>query len=309
MEANWTSKIDRAREHLDSLADEERIFLAESPYHVETSREGNDVVVRVRDLAPIPSRLPLIVGDAIHNARSALDHLVMGLAERGQGSLGRAPTTESEERRLSFPVTESDAGFQKWVRDVEPYVSHSAIAVIKALQSSRLLEQFENDHRPLEKDEKEACHLLNPLVRLHRLDNIDKHRRLALSLWFPGAVEQGAAEPEFDDADQVSEPVTDPKILAMLDDAIRRESEDPTFADFFFLPGPIAEGSEVGRYMRADRGRVVDDTQVRASLRIVLVEPGITGRFPGAPPVQRAVTDLVDAAEGACAFVENHLAG
>jgi hypothetical protein len=307
MESSWRTKIARAREHLESLTQEVSIFLAAAPYRVETSREGNDVVVRVHDLARIPPRLSLIVGDAAHNARSALDHLVMDLAERGKGTLGRRPTSDAEERRLYFPVSNDHPGFRKWAATAELYLSTSALAAIEAAQGHRLLEEIEKDHGPLEESERQAYQLLDPLARLHRLDNHDKHRRVALSLWFPGTVKQGALEgPRPDDAD-VPERVTDPKVLAMLDDALRRESEDPTFADFFFAGGSLVEGAEIGRYMRVDRGRVVDDEQVSATLRIVLIEPGITDRFHGAPPVQSAITDLVDAAENVCAFVESHL--
>ena len=220
MESSWRSKVNRAREHLNSLEEVEPHVLGpfQKPYRTATTREGNDVVVRVHDLASIPPGLSLIVGDAVHNARTALDHVVMQLAMQGRGTLERAPSTDREERRLSFPVTDDDAGFKRWARDVEPYLSDSAIAVIEALQGFRLLEQLEKDHGPLEEDERASYLLLDPLARLHRLDNHDKHRRLALSLWFPGTVDHGAAAaPDSDDADVVTGPVTDPAILAMLE--------------------------------------------------------------------------------------------
>lgn len=306
MESSWRSKVNRAREHLNSLEEAERTFLAQKPYRTATTREGNDVVVRVHDLASIPPGLSLIVGDAVHNARTALDHVVMQLAMQGRGTLERAPSTDREERRLSFPVTDDDAGFKRWARDVEPYLSDSAIAVIEALQGFRLLEQLEKDHGHLEEDERASYLLLDPLARLHRLDNHDKHRRLALSLWFPGTVDHGAAAaPDSDDADVVTGPVTDPAILAMLEELDRRESEDPTTVDFFFAGGPVTEGAELGRFMRADGGWVVDDPEVSATLRIVLVEADVTGRFLGAPPVQSVITSFVDAAEEACALVES----
>lgn len=307
MESNWRTKIARAREHLASLTEEVSIFLAAAPYRVETSREGDDVVVRVHDLARIPPRLSLIVGDAAHNARSALDHLVVGLAERGQGTLGRPPTSDAEERRLYFPASNDLSGFRKWAATAERFFSPATLAAIEAVQGHRLLEQIEKDHGPLDEIERQAHRLLDPLARLHRLDNHDKHRRLALSLWFPGTVEQGAIESLRPGDADVLERVTDPKVLAMLDDALRRESEDPTFADFFFAGGPLIEGAEIGRYMRVDRGRVVDDEQVSATLRIVLIEAGITDRFHGAPPVQSAIRDLIETAENVCAFVESHM--
>src|SRR5918995_3001656 len=86
-------KIERARKHIRDLETETSAYLNSSPHPYQLRAEDDpatgDEVYRVRVLFPIPESIPLIVGDAVHNLRSALDHLAWQLVESGGGEPGR----------------------------------------------------------------------------------------------------------------------------------------------------------------------------------------------------------------------------
>jgi hypothetical protein len=75
-------KTTRAKEHLETLKGEVRIFCESNPHNFifEDDIEKQLHIVRVK-FAETPDRIPLIAGDALQNLRSALDHLVWNLAK------------------------------------------------------------------------------------------------------------------------------------------------------------------------------------------------------------------------------------
>jgi hypothetical protein len=99
----------------------------------------------------------LSVGDAAHNVRSALDHIVFAFANR--------PLTPSEERSIQFPITSKSANFQQrrhiWLPGVP-------------LRVRSLIEQLQPYHRRKWPDTK-------MLGQLQAIDNWDKHRRLSIT--------------------------------------------------------------------------------------------------------------------------------
>jgi hypothetical protein len=101
-------KLDRAREHLDQLDAELQRFLDAQPYaigiHFDFDAPEHTVVAH--ELLPPPRRLGLLMGDAIHNTRSALDHLVYELA-------GLDPKVKRGEK-TQFPVCESPPLFDQY---------------------------------------------------------------------------------------------------------------------------------------------------------------------------------------------------
>lgn len=118
-----------------------------------------DFVLRL----PAPdSTLSLVVGDCVHNLRSALDHLVYSLAEFKSMS----PRSAKERRDSMFPICLSEAGnYAEFERQVSRGrlngIPQPAIARIKLLQPTSRTDA---------------------LWILSELENIDKHRRLTLPL-------------------------------------------------------------------------------------------------------------------------------
>jgi len=167
--AGPTLKLRRAKEHLNAFERETSGFFGTDTYRAvrEGEMEGSYEIVRaaVSRGGAVPVAHGLLVGDCLHNLRSALDHLVFQLAIEHQGRV----LSQTEGQAGSFPIVADRAsrGMPEFLkgkpgRDLK-YVSPKAQAVIHALQ---------------------PCHARYPdrtwLAILGHLDNIDKHRRLLL---------------------------------------------------------------------------------------------------------------------------------
>jgi hypothetical protein len=109
-----------------------------------------------------PPELGLIAGDAIHNARSALDHLAVHIDARG-ALLADVPFTDDDEKQVQFPITTSPDKFNKAVARRLPHARHEAIDVIERFQPYNVCDSPDIAHIKLLSD----------------LDNVDKHRSIA----------------------------------------------------------------------------------------------------------------------------------
>jgi len=80
-------KIDRASIHLETLENQERAWLKSNPCRTWTKvdLQSGQHVLWAEVLKPPPATLGPIVGDCIHNLRSALDNLAFELALAYQG--------------------------------------------------------------------------------------------------------------------------------------------------------------------------------------------------------------------------------
>lgn len=143
------AKIERANEHIAAFEAEGERHFARRPYSVvqspdpETGRPGYHLYER---LAFPDRRLALLVGDAIHNLRAALDHLVFACAaaRRGDGAKGH------------FPILRKDEGLGQEIRNQLREAGPIARDIVRALNPTPSG---------------------NPdLVALHELDIADKHR-------------------------------------------------------------------------------------------------------------------------------------
>lgn len=155
------AKIERALDHFQKIeAAIDQLWASEGesapvPSH---KMEGQHLVVFRARSAPLHPSLPLLVGDCIHNARSALDHLAFQLAMLNHAS----PEAAS---RISFPVYLTRREFQNATRNkIAPFISAEALAEIEKLQP------YSNG------DGKQEV-----LWVLSQLDIIDKHRLLIVT--------------------------------------------------------------------------------------------------------------------------------
>ena len=98
----WEVKLRRATTHMTDLRSRVEKHLAGRPFDVAGEFQDNGRTIQVRMIGDtsIPDEWSAIVGDVLHNMRSALDCLVVALAE---ANLGRS-LTEPEERPLQFPI-------------------------------------------------------------------------------------------------------------------------------------------------------------------------------------------------------------
>jgi hypothetical protein len=145
-------KLDRAREHLATLSADVRAYLDSRPYVVEAKRapDTRRLIYFVAGLRPTPSRVPAVLGDAIHNLRSALDHLAYQLVWVGSG---KKPSSH-----VYFPIGDDRVKYLEQRRRQVKGAAPAAIATLDNLMPYR----GGND----------------ALWRLHKLNNVDKHRVL-----------------------------------------------------------------------------------------------------------------------------------
>ena len=145
------AKIDRARRHLLELTSDIQEF--QSAHHYEVIEEADphtgDWVYRVRIDQDIPLEWGAIVGDVIHNLRSALDFGAWQLVCAAGGTPNRA---------TAFPITEKTEIFGLEANHRLQGASPQAMRLIKHL-------------RPYSGGNE-------ALWTLHQLDIIDKHRLL-----------------------------------------------------------------------------------------------------------------------------------
>jgi hypothetical protein len=110
----------------------------------------------------LPAEWSLLIGDAFHNMRSALDHLVYGLTEL---ALDRE-LTDQEARRTEYPIFGETALDDKARERRIGYLAPHVQDTIVKLQPHLLGDKFDR----------------HTLWTLHQYDNFDKHRTIGTSV-------------------------------------------------------------------------------------------------------------------------------
>ena len=147
--AGAVAKVEHANRHIAAFAQEAGRYFAKRPYqvvqtpHTDTGEPGYYLYERLG----FPNRrLALFIGDALHNLRSALDHLVSACAI----ARGESPD------RTQFPILLKEPGLeQKLLQDLGK-AGPVAIGLVRSLAPTPL-------GNPM-------------LTALHQLDITDKHR-------------------------------------------------------------------------------------------------------------------------------------
>lgn len=155
MASKWAEtgevKLLRAAEIIRELQAEVTAFHQSHPYKLVSEREASSGahVVRVRILRTPPIRWGALIGDAIHNLRSALDLLVWQLVLHAGGKPGK---------RTAFPIYDRELDF------LAGYAAQLAGADASVRTRVKALAPYEQGNATL--------------WLLHRLDIIDKHQVL-----------------------------------------------------------------------------------------------------------------------------------
>lgn len=151
------AKLDRADRHLEELAMKVRMFYDEHDFGFTGVHDAKRGVYTVYPCIPAepPMEWGAIVGDFVHNLRSALDLLMwqLVLARGGKPS-----------RRTQFPIFERRADYRLRGRLMIAGVARGDRGMIECLQP------FREMRRPLA-----GAH---PLAQLARLANADKHQEM-----------------------------------------------------------------------------------------------------------------------------------
>lgn len=315
--SNWKPKLRRARHHERDLEAALRQYSELNPFELVSKLEGNDLVVRVHIRHEIPEELSLIVGDLLHNARSALDLLATSAA-RDFASESGTELTPADERRLFFPVTRTESDFDTAARTIKPYLSEETMTRIRILQPWSFTAARFAQEDDVTADQMEMLTWLDPVWRLHLLDILDKHREVLALDFHPATItlDDGALDPLDNGSEPQGEPVNfdelDPEIRENLFESFRKlqeEDERPDSYDFYFSGAELHDGAEIGRYRRHDHGQMPGGLTARGNLRLALWEPEVTQRFRGAPPLLKTVREMIDDVEEICGLVETGIVG
>lgn len=157
-------KVGRAREHMQALDVQCRAAVDDHPHSlfVETDPKTGEHIVKFKtDGANYPDQIKLIVGDVIHNLRSALDHVAWQLADFDSG---RPPG-----RWVQWPIFHKESDYLRHEDKYLEGINAGHRTTIRALQPYHVMEPG------LSLDIRARLVLL---LTIGRLDDMDKHRLL-----------------------------------------------------------------------------------------------------------------------------------
>jgi hypothetical protein len=145
-------KIERAKHHISDLNAKVAAFAKRHPYRLLVEADPKAPgecygVIRVRE--ELPGIVPIILGDAVHNLRSALDHMACELVRRNGGST----------KRVQFPFAASGDDLEKAIKH-----GHIDRASPQVLDKVRSLKPYKRGNEALR--------------AVHDLDITDKHDSL-----------------------------------------------------------------------------------------------------------------------------------
>jgi len=146
-------KVERANKHIDELKSAIIAFKESDPYKISAKHDPQTrkLIYYLVDVQPVPTRIACIAGDTLHNLRGALDHLAYRLFRVGAGDTADA-------KHVYFPIFDDAAKYQAGLNGKVHGMRKDAIDAIDVVKPYK----GGND----------------TLWRLHKLNNVDKHRLL-----------------------------------------------------------------------------------------------------------------------------------
>jgi len=175
---DFALKLDWADHHIDTLNQALERWFDRGAYTLVDKRDpetGYNILCAKVEEPPEPE-WPLLLGDAVHNLRAALDHVAYALMEAHQSKTNpNSPIPAQMLRDSEFPIIghlnersgvsgDGEHRFDSAAGSKLKGVDRDARAAIKALQPYHRGAEFCRD----------------PLWLIHDLDRVDKHRRLSV---------------------------------------------------------------------------------------------------------------------------------
>jgi hypothetical protein len=160
-------KLRRAYKQIEALKGEIDLFMDRRPYEPAfnfnsvsraTGQFITEITVRMLVKEPCPAPWGIIIGEIVHDIRSALDHLVYQLV------IYATDKPPSDDSRTQFPIYDVAGNFQKHRGSMLMGVDAHAADLIKSFQPFSTGESADS-----------------PLWHLNQLSNIDKHRTIHLA--------------------------------------------------------------------------------------------------------------------------------
>jgi len=151
-------KVERAKKHILELEAEYASFRKDRPYRIDFTTDPltRSRIYYLADVKPIPKSFSPILGDALNNLRSCLDHAVYAMVQVGQPEAIKP-------NDISFPIAGSAAEYNSRFKRTKCGLRQDAINAIDAVSPY------------MGGTGEYYCHLA-------QLNNVDKHR-LLLTIW------------------------------------------------------------------------------------------------------------------------------
>ena len=140
-------RLDWAKQHIQKLNAALHRFNKANPVSTVTKIDPKtgELSYYVREIPPVPTEIPLILGDVLHSLRGALDYLACGLV----------PVIT---RNTKFPIGDSATNYKSRLHRVVPAMAKDALEVLDSIEPYKGRNWI--------------------LWQLHELNIIDKHRLL-----------------------------------------------------------------------------------------------------------------------------------
>ncbi len=172
MAASWETKVERAREHIETLRLAVDEYATRVRPRVDWRLDVSRSTLRAYLVAPEepPDRLSAIIGDIVHNLRSALDtrmyRILSDRADRHRSA--GCPGAKPDRQRFAFPVVSS----RHRLVTGEWHQRLGDRKLFRALERVQPYRHFDVQTPA----ELKASIRYDPLTVLHDLWNVDKHR-------------------------------------------------------------------------------------------------------------------------------------
>jgi hypothetical protein len=270
MRPDWELKVERAEHHLEELNTALNSYQKGDLFELKEERRPGEWIWTLSRNSPPPIELSLIVGDVVHNLRSALDCRVVAIAEH----LATRQLTEDEERQLGFVAFNNQKDFEKHAKRWEkllPEVAEGLIKCLSVFQLCSMPSKYWTDPGSMGADDASAREfhiaIFTRLTRLSWLSNRDKHRRLHTVLlapsrsfhsgfpetayyeWTPRVLNSGDIVTKllFDEAAVLNNPIARPELVQVLENAVR-EGDFSLYDELQNIAGYVKDALTILRY-------------------------------------------------------------
>jgi hypothetical protein len=187
--SSWWAKMDHAKKHADALHKIVSDYEATKPIRIEPEPIGDEIAYRLHISRPVPIEISLMIGDILHNVRSALDALMFGLV----GDEATGPLSDQAIKASKFPVCSSPEEYQDfWSRRhvipsdrLRPVLRH-AQPFLYMEEGKKLGVEYSETYEEFSKG--------STLWWVDHLNIVDKHRQLTVAAWWPGLTYWGSDE-------------------------------------------------------------------------------------------------------------------
>jgi hypothetical protein len=152
------AKLNRADEHLQTLHARIEDWSKANPLNTPTEPEADGWYLLKFEGEPFPVDIGVVVGDVVHNLRSALDHAVWQLVQRNIRRRYKPTPSERHARQIQFPIYDKRPKFQEAI--TLRYLTTRQVAFVRRYQPYR-----RRKNAPF-----------TPLAQIAALSNTDKHR-------------------------------------------------------------------------------------------------------------------------------------